>query len=134
MTHQNTRFHSCHPAFVVRDLEAATRFYEDVIGLKKLWSWGEPVMRIGLGPADDSSPPGFELNLINNRSLGPSGTSFVYFTVSGVEAIYKRCLDKEADIYLELGDRDWGMRDFRVSDPDGNRLGFGEALPNPTSA
>jgi hypothetical protein len=26
---------------------------------------------------------------------------------------------------MEIGDRPWGMRDFRVIDPSGNRIGFG---------
>ena len=60
--------------------------------------------------------------------IGPSGTSFIYFHVKNVEALYEHCKSAGAEIYLELGDRDWGMKDFRVADPFGNRMGFGEVI------
>ncbi len=116
------------PTFLVSDLQVATEFYCDVLGFEKKWSWGIPEIRVGVGPANDPSSQHIEINLINDPKSGPSGTSFVYFHVSGIEALYERCLHHAADIYLELGERDWGMKDFRVSDPFGNRMGFGEIL------
>ncbi|WP_280289971.1 hypothetical protein [Pseudomonas sp. BN417] len=32
------------------------------------------------------------------------------------------------DFYCAIGDRDYGMRDFSVRDPDGNQIGMGAAL------
>ena len=101
-------------------------------GFEKKWAWpgreGEPDNRIGVGPSAEQGGEAFEINLIDNPEAGPSGTSFVYFQMTGVEEIYARCQRHKANIYLELGDRDWGMKDFRVTDPFGNKLGFGEVL------
>jgi uncharacterized glyoxalase superfamily protein PhnB len=133
MSGNQTIFQNAAPVFLVGDIEQATEFYEEVLGFEKKWSWpdgrsGDPVIRIGLAPANTSNMGDFEIHLIENPMGGPSGTSFIYFTVKNVEQIYENCQKAGADIYLELGDRDWGMNDFRVLDPFGNRLGFGEPL------
>lgn len=128
MAETKTVFTNASPVFVVDDLEKATQFYCEVLGFEKKWEWGDPVIRIGLTPQKSKGMGDFELHLINNRNLGPSGTSFIYFSVENVKAIYAQCQQAGAEIYLELGDRDWGMKDFRVADPFGNRLGFGEVL------
>ncbi len=116
------------PLFLVGDLAIATKFYCDVLGFEKKWAWGDPEIRVGIGPEVGGLSRQFEIHLINDPTIGPSGTSFVYFHVTGIEKLYERCLAQDADIYLALGDRDWGMKDFRVKDPFGNRMGFGELL------
>ena len=116
------------PVFLVSDLTVATKFYCDVLGFEKKWAWGEPEIRVGVGSQAGPGGQSVEINLINDPASGPSGTSFVYFHVTDIEALYQRCLEHGAEVYLELGDRDWGMKDFRVSDPFGNRMGFGEVL------
>jgi len=40
-------------------------------------------------------------------------------------AYYEACRSRGATIVMDIGDRPWGMRDFRVIDPSGNRIGFG---------
>ncbi len=116
------------PLFLVDDLSKATRFYCEALGFEKKWAWGEPEVRVGIGPKTGSRSRQFEFHLINDPLIGPSGTSFVYFHVTDIEKLYERCLAHGVEIYLDLGDRDWGMKDFRVTDPFGNRMGFGELL------
>ena len=50
-----------------------------------------------------------------------------YIRIKGVDAYYAGLQQRAADIG-NIGDRDYGMRDFEVIDPDGNRLAFGEPL------
>ncbi|MBL4871454.1 MAG: VOC family protein [Robiginitomaculum sp.] len=116
------------PLFLVDDLVIATKFYCDVLGFEKKWAWGAPEIRVGVGPKSAPNQTPFEIHLITDPEIGPSGTSFVYFHVTNIESLYERCRACGANIYLELGDRDWGMKDFRVRDPFGNRMGFGETL------
>jgi len=123
-----TVYENASPVFLVDDLKQATKFYCDVLGFEKKWEWGDPVIRVGIAPKNTSNMGDFEIHLGDHPNIGPSGTSFIYFNVKNVEAIYEQCQKAGADIYLELEDRDWGMKDFRVSDPFGNRLGFGEAI------
>lgn len=116
------------PLFLVGDLSIATRFYCEALGFEKKWAWGKPEIRVGVGPIATPNQAPFEIQLIEDPNIGPSGTSFLYYHVKAIEVLYERCLDCGADVYLALGDRDWGMKDFRVRDPFGNRMGFGETL------
>ena len=54
----------------------------------------------------------------------PPGPSVVYCHMSGVQEYYEACRRHGADVAVELGDRPFGLRDFRVLDPSGNRIGF----------
>ncbi len=116
------------PLFFVQNLAKATAFYCDVLGFEKKWAWGDPEIRVGVGPKAPPEQTPFEIHLINDASIGPSGTSFVFFHMTGVEELYRRCQQHGADIYVELEERPWGLKDFRVADPFGNRMGFGERL------
>lgn len=129
MSAQNkTTFLEIHPAFLVSDLKAAADFYCDVIGFEKKWEWGDPLNRIGVGPLATARGQAFEIHLITEPHIGQSGNSFVYIPVENLDALYEKCLEHEVQIDLEMTKRDWGMKDFRISDPFGNRLGFGEVL------
>jgi uncharacterized glyoxalase superfamily protein PhnB len=48
-----------------------------------------------------------------------------YIQVSGVDAYYSELTERGVSL-SDLGDREYGMRDFEVVDPNGNRLAFGE--------
>ena len=128
-------YHAAHPAFLVDDLTAATQFYCEVLGFEKKWGWaldgrggeGEPEVRVGIGPTNGA----FEFHLITEPHIGQTGSGFVYFPMSGIDALYARCQEHGVQIDMELTDRHWGMRDFRIADPFGNRLGFGEEISIP---
>ena len=110
------------------DLKAAVDFYCDVIGFEKKWEWGDHLNRIGVGPLATARGQAFEIHLITEPHIGQSGNSFVYIPVENLDALYEKCLEHEVQIDLEMTEREWGMKDFRISDPFGNRLGFGEVL------
>lgn len=66
-----------------------------------------------------------ELNLSRSPSgIGPV-RSKVYVQMAGVEAFYRE-LTGRREIAVPLADRAYGMRDFRLVDPAGNELSFGE--------
>jgi len=48
-----------------------------------------------------------------------------YIQVSGVDAYYSELKARGVNLG-DLGTREYGMRDFEVIDPNGNRLAFGE--------
>lgn len=54
---------------------------------------------------------------------------FVYCQMRGIDAYYADCVQRGALLVSEIADRPFGVRDFRVSDPSGNHIGFGEPLP-----
>ncbi len=68
-----------------------------------------------------------ELQLVRSGTPGaPPGPAVVYCQVRGVAAYHEACAARGATISGALTSHAFGMRDFRVRDPDGNVLGFGE--------
>jgi uncharacterized glyoxalase superfamily protein PhnB len=110
------------PVLAVRDLGEALEYYRDKLGFTVAWTWGDPVSRGGV-TLDD-----VEIQLEGLGQGAPPGPSVVYCHMIGVDSHYEACRDRGAIVTMELADRPWGMRDFRVVDPSGNRIGFASAL------
>lgn len=110
------------PVFLVRDLDAAIDFYKDKLGFSLAWTWGTPSTRAGVSIGD------IEIQLDCTGAGAPPGPSVVYCHMTDVTSYFASCKDRGAPFTLELGERPWGMVDFRVEDPDGNRIGFGSEL------
>jgi uncharacterized glyoxalase superfamily protein PhnB len=108
------------PVFAVSNLDVAVAYYQEKLGFNLAWTWGQPATRAGVALDD------VQIQLDAGGAGAPSGPSVVYCHMSDVDAYYHACVAKGAVFSLELGQRPWGMRDFRVIDPDGNRVGFGE--------
>ena len=84
------------------------------------WTWGEPAQRIGIALDE------VQMHLVGPGPGLPPGPAVVYCHMTGIEEYYGACRARGAAIALELGERPWGVRDFRVLDPSGNRIGFAE--------
>lgn len=110
------------PVFAVSDLDAAIEFYQDKLGFSIAWTWGTPATRAGIALND------IEIQLDCAGAGTPPGPSVAYCHMTGIESYYAACKARGTSFALELGERPWGMVDFRVIDPDGNRVGFGSQL------
>jgi catechol 2,3-dioxygenase-like lactoylglutathione lyase family enzyme len=112
------KFEAVTPRLPVTDVENALAFYVDRLGFKLGWKWGDPITH-GNVCRDHIS-----LDLISMPE-GQRGTAMAYIQVSGVDEYFSELKGKNL-VLNEPGDRPYGMRDFEVVDPDGNRLAFGE--------
>jgi uncharacterized glyoxalase superfamily protein PhnB len=110
------------PVFTVLNLDEAMAYYRDKLRFSVSWTWGEPVSRAGV-TLDE-----VEIQLEGAGLGAPPGPSVVYCHMTDVDAYYEACRRSGATIVMDIGDRPWGMRDFRVVDPSGNRIGFGASL------
>jgi predicted enzyme related to lactoylglutathione lyase len=119
-----TRFENIMPEMPVRNLSASVEFYTTVLGfrLEHLHGNEYAVMRreagrIGLKRAEPDVPP---------------GTGRLYAFLSGIEAYFAAVegsiVAAGGRVVESLAPRPYGLKDFAVVDPDGNRLGFGENL------
>ncbi|MDZ4349664.1 MAG: glyoxalase superfamily protein [Xanthomonadaceae bacterium] len=106
------------PVFAVRDMGAALDFYQDRLGFAVAWTWGTPVVRAGVALDE------IEIQLDCAGGSAPDGPSVVYCHMMDVRAYHAACSARGVVFALDLGERPWGMIDFRVVDPDGNRIGF----------
>ena len=48
--------------------------------------------------------------------------------VKNVDLLYEQIRASDIRIVYEIGDRDWGNRDFTIADPDDNEITFSEPL------
>ncbi len=108
------------PILSVSDLAASVEYYQRVLGFHIQWKWGEPP-RLASVCRDR-----VELNLSLRESTVRPDVSKVYFEMSSVDAYYGQITEAGAEVTIALADRPYGMKDFRIVDPDGNELSFGE--------
>ncbi len=112
------KFEAVTPRLPVPDVEKALAFYVHQLGFQLGWKWGSPVTHANV--CRDS----ISLDLIA-LPADRCGTAMAYIQLMGVDAYFSELKGRNVGLG-ELGDRPYGMRDFEVLDPAGNRLAFGE--------
>lgn len=118
------------PEFFVPDVDAAVAFYTDVLGYTLLRKEGSPAT-FAIGHINGATimfmqerwhaGPRAELD---SRGAGLD----IRVMVSDVNAHYERVRAAGCEILHEIGDRDYGLRDFIMRDPHGFRLRFASPL------
>ena len=58
----------------------------------------------------------------------------IYFWVEDAEAFYEELKDLGATIDYELGDKDYGCREFGIQDLDGYDIAFGQDMGESASS
>ena len=114
---------SCVPTLRVNDAAKSCAFYCDVLGFKKNWEH-----RFGSGyPLFVSVSRGATTLFLTEHPECSSG-ALVYFYVKELNSLTTEL--KKKGVVLELGpvDQPWGVREFHLRDPDGNKLRFGQLL------
>jgi uncharacterized glyoxalase superfamily protein PhnB len=109
------------PILSAEDLASALDYYQRVLGFQVGWTWGDPPHLASV------CRDRVEINLGQRGKAGAAGPSKVYFQMSGVDEYYRQVTQAGAVVTVSLGDRPYGMRDFRLQDPSGNELSFGES-------
>jgi predicted enzyme related to lactoylglutathione lyase len=114
------RIESILPEMPVRNLSAAVDFYTGVLGFRLEYLHGDEyavmrrdIARVGLLRATPEVAP---------------GSGRVYVIVSGIDGYYQSIRTAGGKISDPLDRRPYGLKDFAMTDPDGNRLAFGEQL------
>lgn len=107
------------PGYPVKDIEASLRFYEQTLGFQTQFKWGQPTRYAQL----QQGGVHIAICLARPPYIGPvSG----YIHMTGVEAFFQKIQAAGAPLEYGLTLQEYGMKDFAVIDPDGNRLTFGE--------
>ncbi|AXC14499.1 Lactoylglutathione lyase [Acidisarcina polymorpha] len=106
--------------FQVKDLSAALHFYCEVLGFEKDFEYG-PYAGVHWGEC--------YLHLCVHTTWNrPVGGGAISVFADEVDEYCTLTRGRGAKIELEPTNEPYGMRDFVVSDPDGNILTFGCAL------
>ncbi|MCD9098628.1 VOC family protein [Luteimonas fraxinea] len=117
---------SVSPVFTVDDLAASLDFYVRTLGFELAWSWGEPPHIASV------CRNGAEIMLSQRTDPGTPGAAQIYLGVSDIDAWYNALTSAGVEVRVPIGDRPYGMRDFRIVDPSGNELSFGEPIAGVT--
>ena len=111
------------PVFPVTDLARARDYYTEKLLFTVKFEWadrdGEPVRYAILENGK------VELHLTAGSAARPVSA---YIFVDRVSAYCDAVRARGARITADIEDHPWEMREFEISDPDGNRLIFGEHL------
>ena len=116
------RFEAITPRLPVSDVEKALSFYVDQLGFTVGWKWGAPLTHA------NACRDSVAVDLIASPA-GRIGTAMAYIQICGIDAYFAELKGRNVEL-SEIGDRPYGMRDFEVVDPFGNRIAFGESTVN----
>jgi len=119
---ESVKVESVSPILAVRDLAQAIAFYQRVLGFDLAWSSGTPPEIASVCRNN------IEITLTQRADGKPAGASHIYLGVSDIDAFHASIEQAGARIVVPLGDRFYGMRDFRIADPSGNELSIGQPI------
>lgn len=118
-----TQFSSVMPCLTVADLPKAIVFYEDVLGFSCTFTNGDPICFAII------SRGGIEVSLAGERLGGVAGKNNCYIKLStGIETLYAEYQKSGATITHPFRVEEYGMKEFMITDPEGNTVNFGQPV------
>lgn len=111
-----------HAGLAVADIATAVEFYIHKLGFKLGFTWGNPPTFAGVNLDKVQM-------FLQKGTPDPKGCA-VYFLVGDADRLYEFHRAQGAEIAQEIGDRDYGIRDYVVRDLHGYYLSFGHRLFN----
>ena len=111
-----------YPTMRFRDAEASRQWLIEALGFEE-----HAVYR-----GEDGRIHHAELSLGNDMIMlgeGDPGSNGVYVAVDDVDGLYARARAAGVEITRELGDTDYGSREFSARDGDGHAWSFGTYRP-----
>jgi catechol 2,3-dioxygenase-like lactoylglutathione lyase family enzyme len=112
------RLEAVTPRLPVQDVDELLTFYVEGLGFKLGWKWGEPTTHASVCRNEVS----FDLISVPAER---QGTAMAYVQVKGIDAYHAELTKRNVKVGA-VDNRPYGMRDFEVVDPCGNRIAFGQ--------
>ena len=106
----------------VPDISAAIDFYTTKLGFKLGFMWSEPPTFAGVILGD--------VQVFLKKGTPDPKDCEVYFMVGDADQLYDFHRSNGVDIAVEIGDREYGIRDYSIRDLHGYYLTFGHNLFN----
>ena len=125
-----TRFLNATPVLKSDDYPRSRAFYVDVLGYGIAEEGGDPP-RFGIFERGRSV---LFVDAWHGAAQPVAGAWDAYIHVTGLEDLFAELQGRGAPITRPIEDTVYGMREFEVTDPDGNVLCFGEDSDPPATA
>ena len=113
-------FRDAATVFVVRNVGESVAHYRDVLGFRVEFTYGDPAFYAGV----ERDAVVIHLQAASDTARQP-GQAAIYIFVTGVDALYEELRLRGALVLGGPEDYAYGMRDFTITDLDGNELVFG---------
>ncbi len=116
-----TAFPKAVPEIPVRDVEKAAEYYVNTLGFS--FDWHDDVG--GIAGISQGECRMFLTNPSFRQEYGTSGAVTIWLNLDSkheVDELYHRWRETGARILADPEDKPWHLREFRVSDLDGNQL------------
>ena len=108
------------PILYSSDIRRSLQYYTEVLGFDSKWEWGDPPTFGGVSK-----------DLVDvffcKDGQGQPGT-WVAVMVNNVEELYERIKTKEGRVLAPPEDKEWGLREMLVEDPDGHVIRVGQPV------
>ena len=111
-----------HASIAVPDVRAAVDFYVSKLGFSESFVYGDPPTFSGVMLGDVQI-------FIQKGTPNPHGDS-IYFVIGNADELMEWQQSQGVEVIYPIGDRDYELRDYTVSDLHGNRLSFGSYIYN----
>ena len=108
---------------VVSDVLKSVAYYRDALGFETSFTYGEPVFYAGV----ERDKAVIHLQAAS-KTTRHAGEAAVYVFVEDADAVYEEAKRRGAQIVKEPQEYPYGMRDFDVTDLDGNSIAFGSPV------
>ena len=112
----------------VKDIHATCTFFEDVLGFRTVFRYGDPPY-FGVVSRDSASlnlrcvdAPTIDRELAAREDL--FAVSIGVMAVRDLKQLFAEFTEAGADFHRSLKKQPWGGHDFTVKDPDGNLINF----------
>lgn len=110
---------------VVADFPASLRFYETLLGLRRVMAWDNghgPGALLSLGPGRTLELRGAQPAGGQVTGAAPGERLMLGIAVADAQAAHDALVAADVAIVRRLKDNPWGDRSFAVRDPDGVRV------------
>lgn len=115
------------PYVWVADVEKAIPYYRDKLGFElefvHTYEWGGGKYGLALMARDAIT---LHLRVCECGDYRHTGMSFYQVVMRGIDELHAEYVRKGAMIRFPPTTQEWGVRDFQVEDPEGNRIYFFE--------
>ncbi len=122
-TNSHSKLHSIMPGFGVGDMARAVAFYEGKLGFRVTFCNGAGFTIV--------TRDGIEISLALNRTSAAPDKCACYLKLSGIDTLHDEFAANGVPMTHPLRTESYGMREFMITDPDGNTLNFGEPVGQP---
>lgn len=116
------------PLIVVKDIEASRNFYENVLGQKLKYDFGENITYEGDFSIHLEEHYKTLLGNEHSQILKKANNFELYFETDELDNLIRKLKEYEVEFIHEIKEQPWGQRVTRFYDPDYHIVEAGESM------